>query len=315
MISKRIDKVTGIPNEYQKTIIPAPKSVKIEMTSRCNFSCSFCAHQQGQKDHGDIDWDFFVKTARQMRDAGVEELGMFYIGESMMYPRLAEAIEYAKDIGFPYVFLTTNGAIATPDKLEDLMAAGLDSLKFSFNNADGNQLRQIAGVPVGMFNKIVNNIKEARRIRDLGQYETKIYASSIKYDGTQHDRMKKAVDEILPYVDEHYWLPLLSFGDQATEQEMEMGLKPVVGNPGRLECMRAPLPCWAVFKEGHITHDGKLSACCFDGSSKWEMADLNHKSFMNGWNSPMFQKLREAHLNGDVHGTPCEACIHGGKNE
>ena len=39
------------------------------------------------------------------------------------------------------------------------------------------------------------------------------------------------------------------------------GGETVGGNPGRLDAMRPPMPCWAVFKEGHITHDGKLSAC------------------------------------------------------
>jgi hypothetical protein len=123
--------------------------------------------------------------------------------------------------------------------------------------------------------------------------------------------MKQFVDEITPYVDEHYWLPLLSFGDQATKTEGEMGLSPVVGNPGRLDTMRAPVPCWAVFREGHITHDGKLSACCFDSSNSWIMADLNKVSFMDGWNSKDFQNLRKAHLSKDVHGTACEGCIYG----
>jgi hypothetical protein len=39
------------------------------------------------------------------------------------------------------------------------------------------------------------------------------------------------------------------------------------------------------------------------------MADLNKVSFEVGWNSVDFQKLREAHLNEDVTGTPCESCV------
>lgn len=312
-ISKRIDAVTAIPEGYRAEKIPAPKSVKIELTSRCNFKCSFCAHQQGGKEHGDMNFDVFMRLADEMRAAGVEELGMFYIGESMMCKWLPEAIAYAKNIGFPYVFLTTNGSLATREKVEALMEAGLDSLKFSYNNADEEQFRQITGLPSAHFEKIIQNIKDAWDLKRHG-YKTRLYASSIKYDGDQQDKMQKAVDRILPFVDEHYWLPLLSFGDQATEQEKEMGLSPVVGNPGRLETMRAPLPCWAVFREGHITSEGKLSACCFDSSDSWEMADLTKVSFMKGWNSLAFQMLRRAHLAKDVHGTACESCIHGKKS-
>jgi len=310
-ISKRIDAVNNVGEEYRKEVIPAPPSVKIEMTSRCNFYCGFCSHRKNFKKYADIDKDFYKRVVKEMREAGVEELGMFYIGESLMLPWLAEAIKYAKDIGFPYVFLTTNGSLASRDKLKSLMEAGLDSLKFSFNNADPFQFRQVTGMAPSVFNLIVKNIKTARELINEYGFKTKIYASSIKYTGKQQESMEKAVNEIKPYLYEHYWLPLLSFGAQAVDSEKELGMEDAVkGNPGRLDNMRDPLPCWAVFKEGHITSEGKLSACCFDNSDKWIMADLNDKSFMDGWNSEEFQNLRKAHLKGDVHGTACEQCIY-----
>lgn len=310
-ITAKIDVVTEIPEIFRKEIIPAPKSVKIELTSKCNFHCGFCSHRLNSKSYGDMDWEFYQKTVKDMRNSGVEELGLFYIGESFMCKWLPSAIAYAKEIGFPYVFLTTNGSLASEEKLHNVMSAGLDSLKFSLNNADKWQFRQVTGMAPSVFVLVKNNVKLAYEIREKNGFKTKLYASSIKYDGKQQEAMQAFVDEIKPYVDEHYWLPLLSFGDQATRKEEEMGLAPVVGNPGRLENMRAALPCWAVFREGHITHDGKLSACCFDSSNSWIMADLNEVSFMDGWNSEQFQALRQAHLGGDVHNTACEGCIHG----
>ena len=74
--------------------------------------------------------------------------------------------------------------------------------------------------------------------------------------------------------------------------------------------MRDPLPCWSVFTEGHITADGKLSACCFGHGvdDDMVMADLNEVPFLTGWNSEKYQALRAAHLRKDVTGTPCETC-------
>lgn len=310
MITERIDATTKIQSEYLNQVCPIPKSVKIELTSNCNYQCGFCSNVDSDN-KGTMDKDEYKRLSREMREAGVEELGLFYIGESFMVPWLDEAVKYAKDIGFPYVFLTTNGSLASPEKVESLMKAGLDSLKFSFNNSDSEQFRKITRVAPRWFGKTIENIKTARKIRDAGGYKTKIYASSIKYDGEQQKRMEAAVSELLPYLDEHYWLPLYSFGAQATDKEKELGMKPNAGNPGRLEAMRSPLPCWAVFKEGHITSEGKMSACCFDSDNKWGMADLNTVSFIDGWNSEKYQSLRKAHLSGDVRGTACEACIHG----
>jgi len=116
-------------------------------------------------------------------------------------------------------------------------------------------------------------------------------------------------EHVIGYVDEHYWLPLYSMGSLATQREAELGYRPTAGNQGRLEALREPLPCWSAFTEGHVTADGILSACCFDADSRWGMGDLNKMSFMEAWNSPEFQALREAHLKKDVTGTVCEECV------
>jgi hypothetical protein len=98
-------------------------------------------------------------------------------------------------------------------------------------------------------------------------------------------------------------------GAFATQREAELGYRPTAGNQGRLGALRDPLPCWSAFTEGHITAEGKLSACCFDATSRWTMGDLTRLSFMDAWNSPAFVALREAHLRKNVQGTLCEACL------
>ena len=308
-ITNRIDAVTRIPERYLAATLPAPRSVKIELTSQCNYRCGFCAHRLRMKDRGEMDRAFFERVVGEMADAGVEELGVFYIGESFMCRWLPDAIAYAKRRGIRYVFLTTNGSLATPRRVDACMAAGLDSLKFSMNNADEEQFEEIAAVKGKLFRESVSNLKKARAVRDSGGYNCGIYASSIQYDGEQQVRMQALVDEIRPFVDEHYWLPLYSMGSMTTQREEELGYRPIAGNQGRVGALRDPLPCWSAFTEGHITYDGKLSACCFDAGDKWVMADLKTVPFLDGWNSPAFVALREAHLRKDVKGTICESCV------
>jgi hypothetical protein len=306
-ITQRIDAITRIPPERRQAAPPIPRSVKIEMTARCDFNCFFCATAKRLRRKADIEPEFFRRIVREIRDAGVEELGVFYLGESFLCSWLPDAIRFAKqECGFPYVFLTTNGRLATPDRVAACMAAGLDSLKFSFNNADAEQFTAVTQVPGKEFFTVVENLKSARRVRDEGGYKCGLYASSIRYDGEQLTRMEAAVEEIRPYVDEHYWLPLYG---QAGLTAGANGTVPVAGNPGRLEAMRDPIPCWSIFTEGHITYDGRLSACCFDHDGRFTMGDLTTTRFAEAWNSAPFQELRQAHLRGSVCGTVCEGCI------
>ena len=311
-ITQRIDAITNIAPEYRGSFLPAPKSVKIELSPRCNYRCGFCAlRTRENQPTEDMDWGFFARVAGEMRDAGVEELGMFYLGESFMAPDLlVRAIDHAKNkLGFPYVFLTSNASLATPDRVERCMAAGLDSLKWSVNAADFEQFETVMGVKKKNYVRALENIEAAWNVREKGGFKTGLYASSIKYDGEQQAKMEAIVASIRPYVDEHYWLPLYSMGSLARDRERELGYRPTAGNQGRLGALREPLPCWSAFTEGHITAAGGLSACCFDSDGRWTMADLNSQSFMEGWNSAAFQALRNAHLKRDVTGTICEQCV------
>ena len=312
-ITERIDNTTRIPSGYLRADPPAPKSVKIEVSPRCNYRCGFCALRTREvQPKWDMDFGLFKRITREMRDAGVEEVGVFYLGESFMNPRLlVDCIAWLKrDLAMPYVFLTSNASMSFPEAVDECMKAGLDSLKWSVNAADERQFEKIMGVSRRLFRRALDNIKSAREVRSRGNYKTGLYASSIKYDGEQQEKMEKLLTErVRPYVDQHYWLPLYSMGAFAAKREQELGYRPTAGNQGRVEALREPLPCWSAFTEGHVTADGKLSACCFDATANWTMGDLTRQSFMEAWNSAPFVALRGAHLRKDVGGTVCEKCV------
>jgi len=313
LITERIDSITRIPPERLRASPPAPRSVKIEISPRCNYRCGFCALRTREvQPKWDMDFSLFKRITREMREAGVEEIGVFYLGESFMNPRLlVDCIAYLKaEVGMPYVFLTSNASMAFPEAVEACMRAGLDSLKWSVNAADEDQFEQIMAVSGKLFERALGNIAAAHTLRAQKGYRTGLYASSIRYDGAQQEKMEALLrSRVIPYVDQHYWLPLYSMGAFATQRETELGYRPTAGNQGRLDALRNPLPCWSAFTEGHVTAEGKLSACCFDATSHWTMGDLNEQSFMDAWHSPAFTRLREAHIKQDVRGTLCAQCV------
>ena len=274
-ITERIDRITLLEGDYRSPTPPVPRSVKIELTARCDFQCFFCASSMRLRDKADIDPALFRRLLKEMRALGVEEIGLFYLGESFLCRWLPEAIAYAKrECGYPYVFLTTNGRMATPERVRECIEAGLDSLKFSFNFADAEQFMQVTNVRAIDFYRVEDNLRAARQVRDeiaqASGHFCGLYASSIRYDDAQLEKMQTAVQRILPYVDEHYWLPLYG---QAGLTSGARGTVPTAGNQG---------------------HD---------------MGDLGCETFLEAWHSGRFQRLRRANLAEDVRGTACEKCI------
>ena len=305
MITDRIDSTTLLTDEFRNTIIPAPKAVKIEISAKCNFNCWFCAYKDGMRPHAFMDFELYKHVLNKCYDAGFREVGLFYLGEPTLYPHLVEAIKYAKEIGFTYVFFTTNGLPITEKLMNDLIDAGLDSIKFSINSFSNEDLKESTGV--GKYDKQLEILRMTRRLRDEKKSTMMIYASSIeRQTDEEQEKQEASLVNVKPYVDEHYWLPLYN---QASFIKGRNGQKITGGNRGRRENLRPAMPCWALFKTCHITYDGLMAACCFDHNNSFVMGDLKKNTFMECWNSEEFQKLRNAHLTNCVRGTACERCL------
>src|SRR5512147_2666986 len=140
-ITDKIDAVTKIGDERIAAggIQLAPKSVKIELTPRCNLRCGFCAvKQRTSQPTKDMDLYLFQKITEDMRISGVEEIGLFFLGEPFMAKDLLiDAAKWCKqELKFPWVFITSNAVNADTMTVSKLMRAGVDSIKWSINCSD-----------------------------------------------------------------------------------------------------------------------------------------------------------------------------------
>jgi sulfatase maturation enzyme AslB (radical SAM superfamily) len=325
-ITDKIDAVTKICDNRISMggIQPPPKSVKIELTPRCNLKCKYCAVSMRKcAPPPDMSIEFFKAITTDMRISGVEEIGLFYLGEPFVNSRLLiQACDWVKSgLKFPYVFVTSNATLAKSETVDSLMRAGVDSLKWSVNFADEMQFADFTQSNSINFYNAITNIQNAKKVRDEGKYKTMLSASSIMYGDDQKARMDEFLNkEIIPYVDKHYWLPLYQMSMYKKHIEDIMGYVPTAGNMGRLDektmlPTRKSLPCWSAFTEGHVRADGGLSACCFGADDRFDMGVLDGTNFMKMWNSEKFQRLREAQLRtltegqNALKGTPCSVCV------
>ena len=142
---------------------PLPAGVDIELTSRCNASCSFCPRDQTPH-QGLIDERTFtaaLERAVQYRDAVLELhrlqpgylstvddtifLSFCGMGEPLLHPRVVEYVRRAAEAGLRPI-INTNGALLSPDKAEDLMAAGLAMVCLNVGEI-GEQYEEVYDLP------------------------------------------------------------------------------------------------------------------------------------------------------------------------
>lgn len=302
-IKERITETSNIPPECLTEFPPLPKSVKIEVTSRCDLKCSFCSVTYNNQKGRDIDRELLFKILSELSENGVEEVGLFWLGEPLLVSALSEYVAFAKNVGMKYVFITTNGRLATPDRVIPLIESGIDSIKFSINVSNKEQYIKLCGVDA--FDRVISNLKSTWEIR--GDKRTpSIYASTI-FDPNDNKTFKEISSLIYPYVDQHY--PLRMYGKMTYEEQLmdsEQSTTELKIEPRSLDSM---LPCWALFTLPHISYDGFLSACYCDHDHRFFIENLNDVSFKDAWYSPKLVALRKKHLEKDVKGCVCENCI------
>jgi len=303
-ILERVEDSSSVTGEYRSLYPPIPKAVKIEVTSRCDLKCFFCAVTYKKQPAGDINQKFLYPLLDELAEIGVQEVGLFWLGEPLLNRQLAEHIAYAKKAGIPYVFITTNGRLATPERIKPIFDAGLDSIKVSINSSNREQYKKVCGVDA--FDQVLANLKQFKTIRG-DRTKPAIYASSI-YDPNNSrifDELKVLAQD---YVDQHY--PIRLYGELPYEEHLGLPLAEIMSDfYVELRSLKDMMPCWSVFKLPHISFDGQLSACYCDHDERLYMADLNKVSFKEAWHAKTLVNLRQAHLDKVLKGHACEDCI------
>ena len=276
-------------------IPPFPKTLMIDLTNGCNHKCIFCTNRHMTRRVGRIEPALFTKLIDEARSLGVEELALYTTGEPFMHKNLASFVKEAKAKGFRYVYLSSNGALATPERVQAVLEAGLDSIKFSVNAGSAKTYRLIHGSDD--WERVVSHVAFVSRYREEKKLKMSVYVSSVLTRVTSHERgfIEKT---FAPLVDEVFFV-------DCDAQQGQM-----LGNEGVLYDQTPVIPfCSLPFNRLHVTSEGCLTLCCVDYQNYLAVADLNKESLAEAWKSPLFVEMRKRHLEKDLRGTLCGNCL------
>lgn len=317
------------PRLIAELVAPRPKTVWIELTSKCPFDCIFCSrkYERGNGEH--MSFPLYQSLIGQLDRPEVIRLN--YSGESMHYPQLGEAIRLARNTGAT-TELVSALASATQPAIESLVDAGLHRLSVSIHSMDSEQFTEIYRY------RDIDDIRA--RLDFLKRYKAKRGKAYPEIDFA-FVAMDQNLAQLRPLVDYAHELGVsrvsihpvihrssapLRFPDEvdsagnlrgefaervSKEMEAVSAGHPTISisiarphDPGRqpqggiTTCEQNP---WDTM---HILANGTVVIC--EVQDRVEIGNLNQQTLAGIWNVPKYQEFRRQYVNGSH--PACSAC-------
>jgi len=270
----------------------------IETSNACNHECIFCAHRKMKRKIGRIKPEFVKDILRQAYELGTREVGFYATGEPFLVKELPDYIALAKSIGYEYVYLTTNGALATPERIRDVIGAGLDSIKFSINAPEREMYEFIHGRDD--FDTVFANLKYLSSYRKESGRKYKIFITGILTRYTEKMR-SKWFEIFYGMADEIVFKKVYNQGGYMPEIETLLKCE-----EDKETFRRCNLPFDAI----SITYEGYLSVENADYENMLVVADLNKVALKEAWYGENMKRVRQAFIDDEMGGLICDGCVH-----
>ena len=107
--------------------------------------CFFCPNPTMTRTRAVMKSDLAYKVMEDAAANSIREISFYSTGEPFLNKQLPDYIKAAKELGFTYVYLSSNGGRPVSARLEAALDAGLDSIKFSVNAGDRETYELVHG--------------------------------------------------------------------------------------------------------------------------------------------------------------------------
>lgn len=275
-----------------------PDVVRIEPVGKCNFKCIHCPTGSDPNNRGILSKDRFDKIVSQFVAAKYipRVVVLYHGGEPLLNKNLSQYIRALKELGVSKTVITTNASLLTEERSKELIVAGLDEIKISFDGESSDENDHIRRN--GKFYANADNVKAFCRLRKaLGHANPSIIISNVRICNkdtlkTLNENQQVSFQHPPKYLTEY-------FGEEYNE--MEFRSFPAMIWPGfeRFENLDVilfdktkPKYCGSMFETCTILSNGNVVLCCYDLHGELVLGNVFKESIFHIWSSKTYSEIR-----------------------
>jgi len=259
--------------------------VCIETTSLCNTKCSFCPHSEMKREKMIMTDKVFKKAVREIKCMHIRNIGLYYFGEPLTDPQLAERINFIKKDYPCYIQVITNGLALDDSWTEKVLQTDLDELLISLDATDKESYEKVRK---GSYDKVVSNVTDFARKK--GGKPKLIVRTMVTGDNKK--QVKKFNKKWKNIVNEVQYGRIHNFSNKWSESHDKHLIN---------------TPCLFLWTQLIILSNGDVIPCCIDYEGKLRLGNIMNRSLKKIWNGDAVKYLRRQHLEGN-YPPKCKTC-------
>lgn len=261
-------------NPKNRLVEEYPINLDIELTTICNLKCPMCytVSEEFKKsvDAGYMDFNLYKKIIDEISNK-VPAIKLISRGETTLYPRFIECVEYAKKSGIKEISMVTNGSTMTEEYFKKLVLAGIDWITIS---VDGIGEKYEAIRKPMIYQELIKKLENMKKIKaELGVEKPVIKVQGVwdAIKGTEN----QYYNDLVGITDLIAYNPLAEL-DGRTEKPYEQGFV-----------------CSQIYQRLFVAFNGNVQPCCSSVVGKLSIGNVKESTIKEIWQSDKLKSLRE----------------------
>lgn len=279
-----------------------PDVLRIEPAGECNFKCSHCAIGVGPNDRALLSRTGFASITDQLmyKNFVPRVVVLYHGGEPLLNKDIAYYVKELKNMGVKKTVITTNGSLLSAERSEELIMAGLDEIKISYDGESADENNTIR--KNGDFFRDANNVRTLLNLRRrLNRGNPKVTIVNVRVCDKdaigmfmpKNGRRRTAFGGPPSYLTEY-------FKNESRDIEFKSFpamIWPGYEGSGEFDLARCPAEgpkyCWPLFETITILSNGDVVPCCNDLKGDLVLGNIFRTDIFDIWMNDRYVKLRQ----------------------